>query len=320
MELILVLQDPRFAYACSALKVILVATLIIDTSMNCWADATMVSVYSIVTHHERADDAAEAWKECGVCAIGYNWEKNLNEFDKKDLAKDSRVFLKIEKGDLILAYAGENRIAYVGEITDGNYDYNRRNIVGRDEEQNGFGYRHQYKVSWWEFPYDFSRKDLPIFLCNQLGKRRPTVTKIKLQRRSVDQIKEIIRTCARSGSLSYEISEDMIKAGLGKYLRRRITNLEKGLKITKAEWAISKTERPDFLATDEKGRRVIIECKGVAYPTDIDQLARYGETSEDARLMLVAFKIRDECLRLAAANPRIELYECDLDFRKIFPT
>ena len=281
----------------------------------------MPSVYSIVTHHERADDAAEAWKECRVCAIGYNCEKNLNEFDKKDLAKDSQVFLKIEKGDLILAYAGGNRIAYVGEITDGKYHYTHRNIVGRDEEQMGFGYRHQYKVSWWEYPYDFSRYDLPRFLYSQLGKRGKTVVPIRLQRRSVGQIKEIIRSCAQSGSLSYEVNEDMIKAGLRKYLRKHVSNLERGLKITRAERGISKIDRPDFLAIDEKGGKVIIECKGVAYPSDIDQIERYGRTSgEKARLILVAFKIRDECLKSAAANPKIELYECDLSFRKTAPS
>jgi hypothetical protein len=278
----------------------------------------MNKIYAIVTHHERPDAGAEAWKECNVCAIGFHSDKKLTKMKDAALAADARTFLKMEKGDVILAYTWGNRIAYVGEVVDGKYTYTTENLVGRSEEQGGFGYPHQYKVKWWDKPYDFSRKDLPEFLRDQLGKRGRTVIPIVLGRRSFDQVKQIIITNAESGSLSYDVNEDMIKAGMRKYLRRHLNSLEKGLKITGAEASISESGRPDFIAKDEKGKTVLIECKGFAYPADLEQLERYGKdfAKEKPRLMLVAFKMADECVKLAKKNPKIELFECDLTFSK----
>jgi hypothetical protein len=278
----------------------------------------MNAIYAIVTHHERPDDAAEAWRECNVCAIGWVNYGNLKKAKQTLLPSDAREFLKIEKGDMVLAYAGGNRIAYVGEIENGKYLHTSRNIVGRDEDDRGFEYPNQYRVKWCDKPYDFSRYDLPLFLFNQLGKRGRTVVPIKLYRRSFDEVKQIILTNARSGSLSYEVNEDMIKAGIRKYLRRHIDSLERGLKIVKSEKAISKADRPDFIAKDKNGRTVVIECKGNAYPGDCDQLGRYRKTfaKENPRLMLIAFRMDDDCLKLAK-NAKLELYECDLGFTKI---
>jgi len=278
----------------------------------------MSKIYAVVTHHEHPDAAAEAWKECNVCAIGFHSDKKLTKIGDKDLAADARRFLKIEKGDIILAYTWGNRIAYVGEVVDGKYVYAKENLVGRSEEQDGFEYPHQYKVAWWDKPYDFSRYDLPRFIYSQLGKRRRTVIPIMLGRRSFDQVKQIIITNAESGSLSYDVNEDMIKAGMRKYLRRHFNSLEKGLKITAAETSISESDRPDFIAKDEKGKTVLIECKGFAYPADLEQLERYGKdfAKEKPRLMLVAFKIAEECLNPAKKNPKIELLECDLKFNR----
>jgi hypothetical protein len=281
----------------------------------------MNSIYAITTHHERTDDAAEAWRECNVCAIGWSDYGRLDKIDEKKLPADAKLFLKIKKGDLILAYSGGNRIAYVGEIKDGKYHYTKKNIVGLDENDGGFEYPNQYVVTWRDKPYDFSRKDLPPFLLNQLGKRGRTVVQIKMNRRSFDEVKQIILTNARSGSLSFEINENTVKAGIRKYLKRRIDSLEKGLKIVKSEERTSRTDQPDFLAKDRKGRTVIIECKGYAYPEDCAQLERY-ETSiakEKPRLMLIAFRIDDGCLKEAEKSPQMELFECDLKFNRIIP-
>ena len=222
----------------------------------------MNSIYAITTHHERLSDAAEAWLECNVCAIGWSSYGNLKRVNLEELPSDAQQFMKIRKGDLILAYSGGNRIAYVGEIEDGKYMFTRKNIVGLDEADGGFDYPNQYKVRWFDRPYDFSRKDLPPFLLEQLGKRGRSVVPIKLNRRSFDEVKQIIMTNARSGSLSYEINEDTVKAGIRKYLRRHIDSLEKGLKIAKSEEATGKTDRPDFIAKDKNNETVIIECKG----------------------------------------------------------
>jgi hypothetical protein len=279
----------------------------------------MNGIYAITTHHDRPSDAAEAWRECNVCAIGFTRYGNLKKAKQSELPSDVQLFLKIKKDDLVLAYAGGNRIAYVGEIENGEYLRTQKNIVGLKEDDGGFEYPNQYRVKWYDKPYDFSRKDLPPFLLDQLGKRGRTVVRIELNRRSFDEVKQIIMTNARSGSLSYEINEDTVKAGIRKYLRRHIVSLEEGLKIVKSEEATGKTDRPDFIGKDKSGRTVIIECKGYAYPEDCDRLEEYGQNlgKENPRMMLVAFRIDDGCLKAVKKNPRIELYECDLTFRKI---
>jgi hypothetical protein len=76
----------------------------------------MNSIYAIKTHHERPDEAVEAWRECEVCAIGFTRYGNLKKAEQEELPSDAKSFLEIKKGDLILAYPGGNRIAYVGSI------------------------------------------------------------------------------------------------------------------------------------------------------------------------------------------------------------
>ena len=279
----------------------------------------MNSIYAITTHHERFDDAAEAWEEQGVCAIGFVDSGNLKKARPEDLPSDARKFLGIKKGDLILAYAAGNRIAFVGEIEDGIYRYTKGNVVGLDEDDGGFEYSNQYRVKWYVKPRDFSRKDLPLFLSKQLGKRGRTVVPLNLYKRSFDDVKRIILSSAASDSISYDINEDTVKAGIRKYLGHHLDSLEKGLKITKAERSTGKTDRPDFIAKDSNGETVLIECKGNAYAGDCDQLERYGQNlrKQNPRLMLVAFRIDDGCLDEARKHPRIELYQCELKFQKI---
>jgi hypothetical protein len=280
----------------------------------------MNSIYAITAHHERPDEAAEAWHECAVCAIGWEQYGRLDKANLDELPANPKTFLDIKRGDLILAYAGGNRIAYVGEVKDGVYHHTKRNIVGMDESEGGFEYPNQYEVKWYDKPYDFSRKDLPPFLLKQLGIKGRTVVKIRLERRSFDEVKQIILTTARSGSL-FEINEDAVKAGIRKYLMHNIDSLEKELKIMKVEERTSETDQPDFLAKDKNGRTVIIECKGYAYPEDCDQLERYEKSiaKKKPRLMLIAFRIDDGCLKEAEKNPQMELFECDLKFTKISP-
>jgi len=278
----------------------------------------MNSIYAITTHHERLDDAADAWRELGVCAIGHFGDEE--RLDKSNfLYKGGALFLKIKKGDLILAYAGDNRIAYIGEIKDGEYIHTNKNIVGRDKDDGGFGYRNQKRVKWFDQPYDFSRHDLPPFLFKQLGGHGRTVVEIDLNRQSFDKVKQIILTNAKSQSLSPGINEDTVKAGIRNYLKKRIHSIEEGLTITKSESRVSEADRPDFLAKDRKNRPVIIECKGRAYADACEQIERYGKNKAKGkpRLMLIAFQFDDGCLQEAKKNPRIELVQCDLKFHKV---
>lgn len=265
----------------------------------------MNSIYAITTHHKRKDDAAEAWHECGVCAIG--WEPGEN--------KQADLFRDIQKGDFILAYSGGNSIAYVGE-TDGTYVETDKNIVGK-ESDGGFGYPYQYKVNWYNNPCHFSKDDLPQWLAKQLGKPYKTVVRLEMERWTFDEVKRIIQTTVKSGSL-FDINEDTVKAGIRKYLGLHIDSLEKGLTIKASEECISTTDRLDFRAEDKHAKTVIIECKGRAFPSDCAQLKRYEKrmAKERPRLMLVAFKFEDGCRKEAAKN-HIELFEADLRFTKL---
>ena len=283
----------------------------------------MNNVYVIVTYNEKykepeynLESAAEAWKECGVCAIGWSRLGNLKKVRENKLNKDMQLFLQIEKGDLILAYTGNNTIAYVGEIKDGKYNFTEENKVGNKNE---FGYKNQFRVNWWNEPHHFSRYDLPKYICEQLGKRGKTVIKLDLGHWSFDNFKAIVKACAKSGSQLIELNEDMIKAGILKYLKRHFNLIEPGLKIIEAEPQITQENRPDFIAKDNTGKKVIIECKGIAHSDAFDQIKRYEKRyiKEKPRLMLIAFKIAEDC-RKVATNSNIELIECDLNFKKLF--
>jgi hypothetical protein len=149
------------------------------------------SVYAITTHHKNPPDAAEAWRECNVCAIG--------DFEEDSLTYST--FDGINQGDLILAYSCHNRIAYVGEIANGKLRRENKNIVSDDPKDDGFGYPNQKEVNWWDRPHHFSRKEklLPGDLRNQLGKRGKTVVQIKvngeteLNATQFSKVKEMIR-------------------------------------------------------------------------------------------------------------------------------
>ena len=280
----------------------------------------MNSIYAIVTHHpgcrkHTPDEAADAWKECGVCAIGWSKLGNLREVPEEDLLVDMTDFLKIEQGDLILAYTKRNRIAYVGDVKSGRYSPNSTNLVGKPEEDGGFGYPNQKAVNWWSEPVDFLRTDFPESIAKQMGRIGKTVIPLDLGRRSFKQMVDLLKTIP-SGSASEHLDEDTIKAGIVKYLKRNIDALERGMRITYAEKPISKSERPDFIAEDVKGRQVVIECKGRADVRSLEQLGeRYRRfATKNARLFLVAFRIDDECRRLAKRYPNVELREADLRF------
>jgi len=117
---------------------------------------------------------------------------------------------------------------------------------------------------------------------------------------------------------SLEINEDTIKAGIRKYLRNYIDELEKGLKIVYAERGIHDQKRPDFKARDARGSLVLVECKGLANEDAVEQVKEYLKKSkkEKTRAILVAFRITPKCRALAKKH-NIELFECDLNFNKI---
>lgn len=294
----------------------------------------MNNVYVVTTfdsNYEKdgynAETAVDAWKECGVCAIGWSGIGNLKEKSDDEIKlklketyksikgfNDIKDFLQIEKGDLILAYSNKNTIAYVGEVV-GDYVYTRDNKIGNENE---IDYANQFSVNWWNSPHHFDRHELPSYIYKQLGKRGKTVIKLNFKNKSFDELKNIIKVCAISGSQLNALNESLIKVGLSKYLKQNLNLIENGLKIIKAEVRITPKNQPDFIAEDINGKKVIIECKGTASGRDLYEKIKYKKTyiKECPRLMLIAFKFSDDCKK-AAKDLNVELIECDLSFKKL---
>ena len=220
---------------------------------------------------------------------------------------DSQLFLQIGEGDLVLAYATGNMIAYVGEVSDGKCSFDAKNEIGRE-----FDYPNQLRVTWWDEPNHFKRTDLPAFFSEQLGKRGKTVVRLDLGNYSLAKFTDVVRACANSGSAAPELNEDMIKAGLRKYLQNHQDFLEPGLHLSESEAQISRESRPDFVGSDAMRRRVLVECKGTATASAMDQILRYKDDyGGRPRLILVAFSFDGECRRLAKAKG-VELVECTI--------
>ncbi|MBI2986558.1 MAG: DUF91 domain-containing protein [Deltaproteobacteria bacterium] len=299
-----------------------------------------MAIYSVVTYHDAkfATSAADAWMQSERCAIGYMRSKKTasrlqslvkaGEFERDDvlgIVKDSRVtrelhlFLKIKIGDIVIAYCKENTIAAVG-ICIGEYEYNDKNSVGRPGEPDGgqFNYPNQKRVKWFETPTYFPRNELPEKISEQLGKRGRTVTEVDGY--SDDQLLSFLRTTTIKLSYRGKFNEELVKAGLSKYLKQNMDLLEPGFVITSEEEATGQRERPDFLAKDASGRTVIIECKGRADETAVTQLVRYRKKyqkqRESPRCFLIASHIDEKCRKEAKRN-KIEFFETDLVFRKV---
>lgn len=291
-------------------------------------------IWAITTHHKRTFEAAEEWKRLGICAIGWtpvNFTKcrKKKDFIKKyqqqgwplkDLDQIYNFVREIRKGDIVLAYALNNTIAYVGEVKKGRCKFVRDNVIGSEK---GFGYPHQRRVRWWNEPFYFDRRDLPPYFTKQLGKRGISAVEIFPDQKGFEGFIKVVHACANSGSKLPSLKEDLIKAGLVKYLYHSLDKLEPGLKIEHVEVSIGKQKRsrPDFIAKDKRGRTVLIECKGIAGEKAIEQIKdyekRYGR-GKKSRLMLVAFKIKEAC-KPKARKENIELIECDLSFKKRAP-
>jgi len=289
----------------------------------------MVGILEIKTHHDNPEEAAEEWRRLGVCAIGFVGLGDFRARSKRELEKRApegytqldidqvwSFCRELKNGDLILAYTKHNTIAYVGEV-DGPYEFREDNVVGNPK---GFGYPRQRQVEWWAEPHHFDRRNLPPYFAKQFGKRRFAIRPIDPGPYGFDGFVKILKSCPISGSRIPGMNEDMVKAGLVKYLYRSLDALEPGLRIKHVEPSIQRRKRPDFIAADKKGRPVLIECKGTASGDAVDQIKQYEKLygmKKSSRLMIVAFKIDEMCMSAAKRAGNVELFECNLDFRKI---
>lgn len=265
---------------------------------------------------------ADEWKKLDICSIGWQVDfcKCKSENDVQKLMRRHKIatnnrwfrfiwrFLEMRRGDIVLAYCRNNVIAYVGTIT-GRCEYNKDISDGN--------YR---KTEWWTEPYYFSRHDLPKHYSEQFLREGEVVKEILPDSRGVEGFKETLRTDAKSGSMEPGIEEDTVKADIVKHLRRDLNTLEEGLNIKKANRHIGESsKRPDFIGEDKQGRSVLIECKGVADARTVDQILEYGKKSKkgsNPRLIIVASRVSEECLKSARKAGNIELFETQLTFRR----
>jgi len=226
-----------------------------------------------------------------------------------------RLFQEISRGDIVLAYASGNMVAYVGEVADSELRIEKKNETGHR-----YKYWNQRNVKWWTEPNHFDRDNLPAWLRKQFPKRGQTITRFKMRGHTFNEAKSIIKSNPMSGSALADLKEDMVKAGLRNYFLSNAQVLERGLKIRRVEKEVARGYRPDFLGQDAKGRPAIIECKGLGVPYSCKQLARYAakyrrkhKSDPSPRLLLVAFRFKDAC-RKPARKAGIELFRCEPQF------
>lgn len=293
----------------------------------------MSKIFAIITYHEpkEREEAAEAWKIDKVAAIGWSRVGDLRKIHtfeqlSRKLSPGSRgpkslwTFLKeVKKGDLILAYATKNVIAYVGEVT-GRYEFETKNNVGINPRKGGFGYSHQKHVKWWMNPHHFSRSSLPKDIAEQLGLQGRTIVELNPGSLGFKGFRGYLESNAKSlTSTSLNLNEDTIKAGIRKHLHSSLPGFENKLKITHAERGVKDHKRPDFQAKDERGNLVLVECKGVADEKAINQVKGYLKSfskKPGTRALLIAFVTTPKCRDLAKKH-KIELFECNLSFTRV---
>lgn len=270
------------------------------------------NIYEIKTHADDPREVAEYWKGDGICAVGHRWSYK-EEYAVESPTGQWGLFANISKGDIILAYARPNMIAYAGEVADKELRDERKNKTGRL-----YDYWNQRRVKWWKEPSHFHRKDLPPWIHTQLGKRGTTIRRLNLKGHTFQEAKSVIKTRARSGSALASLDEEMVKAGLRDYFLSNAQVFERGLKIRRIEKEVARGYRPDFIGEDRTARAVIVECKGFASTESCEQLAgyakKYRKTHKGKRrpkLFLVAFAFDRPC-RKAARKAGIKLFECKL--------
>lgn len=286
----------------------------------------MGKIYSIMTHHKNPEEAAEEWVREGICAIGdfrgiattdlNTIIEELKNLPKKTMwVKEVLRFWEIQKGDIIIANQGKGMVSALGVVVDDDYEFNQKNIIG---SKNNFGYPHQKKVRWLQSPREFRSEHLKHLL-GRLTQRGKTIIEI-----DGHNSEEFLHSLEGLNIPSHEGSynEELVKAGLSKYVKRNIDHFETGMTIEREERNIDNENRPDFLARDKNGVNVIIECKGsLVNKHNIGQVIRYRNryrkvSSQNARYFLVAFSF-DRDATILGKKEDVEMFEVGLTFKKI---
>ena len=244
-----------------------------------------MKLVKIVTHHENPKRAAEIYLKEGLIAIGYVYEKTVAKKGKEKIkeyfreqrglteqqvGQSTSIFLKfrdeIKEGDTIFAYAGDNKIALVGEVV-GKCIFDDKNIVG--DEKGDIGYPNQRKVKWWDNPRNFDRSFLPRRLPEWVA--RPGT--LSIREYDIKKLQKILQEIPSEETVikALEIeSEDEMKD----YMERNLEDVEKGLILVKREYLTSSGPM-DFLARDKQGTDVVVEVKLKADDATVTQTRRY---------------------------------------------
>lgn len=294
----------------------------------------MVKLIKIVAHHEKPMEASKLFAKEEVVAVG--WARS-GTIDKKTKEEIIEMLVKegiknpewgatqlltfrdeIEIGDIVIAYATQNIVALVGEVT-GDYKFNKDNLVG-DPEGN-IDYPNQKSMSWWDKPRFFHRNFLPDDLSASVASRGT----IRILDRDVNVTK--LKEWLEKIPLAEATREDILKVSgedeIKEYLKMNLSELEDGLTLREVEYSIS-VGNIDILAEDNEGIPVIIEVKVEAGDSAIGQVSGYMQAYEEesdasrVRGMIVAQDFTERC-RKAAKRIGIQLYECRKTFivRKI---
>lgn len=131
---------------------------------------------------------------------------------------------EIDVSDLVFAYKGRNKIALVGEVTDG-YEFNDKNRVG--DPKGEIGYPNQRKVNWWDVLRNFDRHYLPSDLMQKVA-LPGTIHIFEMDEEYLTILKEDLKKLPTEGikKMILEVeSEDEIK----KYITVDLSDLEDGL-------------------------------------------------------------------------------------------
>ncbi len=287
------------------------------------------NIVKIVTHHVDTRGAADAWLRDGVCAVGFVYDKTRIEDERegikqymrevgrneKSIPSDAGSFIRfrddMQVGDYVFAYATENIVALVGEVT-GELIFDDENEVGGD-----YNYPNQRSVDWWPEPRFFDRKELPpdvskwVKITGTILRRDYDIDKLN------DQIRKI-----QSGQLR-DALETKDETEIADFIQLNIDKVQEGLIQLEREPEVG-GKFPDFNCQDSDGTSVVIEVKQWGTPDSLTQLRGYmrdykQETGNDkVRGILIALDFSRRCIEdweeLTQAGFKIDLMRAKKTF------
>ena len=293
-----------------------------------------MKLVKIVTHHENPNRATEIYLKEKVIAVGYVYDKTIANANKDRIKKYFRkergvteqqvgeatsTFLRfrdeIKKRDVVFAYAGNNRVALVGEVI-GECRFNDRNIVG--DEKGEIGYPNQRRMKWWANPRNFDGSFLPSKLSQWVAKPRT----LSFFDQDAKKLKEILQKIPSQEAVTIALEihgENETKD----YIEKNPEAIEEGLSIIERECQ-TLSGPMDFLAKDKNGIYTVMEVKMEADDTTVTQIRKYIQAFKSnkkvakVRGIIVAEDFKKSCIEdtaeLTQLGFNLNLYKCKKTF------